>query len=110
MLAVLLNVPQTDREWEIFSLHHQQDHEEIRQAIQVRLGVNLPSYVLAPVTLERTGDFLENNQHAHTDMNGALGLNSSDIQTVDLKDPNQLASWVDENYQEHYSARQALSI
>jgi hypothetical protein len=110
MLVNLLNVPQSDKEWEIWSLSHALDHDEIRQSIVAMGGPNLPKYVMQPLTQEQPGDFLQNNSQSHTDMNAFLNLNSSDLLVVDFKDQNQKVAWINVHYQEHFNARQVLKI
>ena len=55
-------------------------------------------------------DFLERNQQTHIDMNGQLGLQSVDLEDVDLKDPRQLQAWINFEYQELFAASAALGI
>jgi hypothetical protein len=43
-------------------------------------------------------------------MNGQLGLQSVDLEDVDLKDPRQLQAWINFEYQELYAASAALGI
>jgi hypothetical protein len=110
MLAVLLNVPENADDWNRFSLHHDLDHREIAAAILARGGPRLPTYPLDPILLNDPSQFLENNSHAHTDMNAILGLNSTDLLDVDLADQSQLVSWIALHAQEHQNARQRLKI
>lgn len=72
--------------------------------------VKLTEYQLYPINFDRITDFLENNQAAHTDFNGYLGLQSSDLEEVDIKDKKQLQAWVYLVYQELYDACAALQI
>ena len=43
-------------------------------------------------------------------MNAILGLQSTDIQDVDLQDEKQLQSWINLHYLEHYYAEAKLGI
>ena len=43
-------------------------------------------------------------------MNGVLGLQSADVQDVDLGDPKQMEAWVRIHYLEHYYAESKLGI
>ena len=110
MLAVLLNIPRTRSDWDLFSFHHRDSHREIREAIQKAGGPNLPDYYLDPINPTRFGDFLENNSQSHIDMNGALQLPSVDLQDVDIRKENQLRAWIWLHYQEHYNAQAKLRI
>jgi hypothetical protein len=110
MLAKLLEVPHDKDSWDVWSYHHRLSHEAIRDAIQHRNKVNLPTRILEPVFLDEFESFLENNQQAHVDMDGALRAQSADLQDVDIKKPNELEAWIYIHYQEHFTAEQALGI
>jgi hypothetical protein len=94
---------------DIWSFDHAQNHLAIKQAIQRKLGVNLPQYVLDPIPQDFQS-WLALHQSAHSDMNGQLGLQSSDLTSLDFKDPQQLRAWFFLNYQEHFDANTALKI
>lgn len=75
--------------------------------------INLTVYQVYPVNLndpQAVQTFLENNQQAHDDFNGALGLPGVDLEGVDIKDKKQLEAWTFLNYQELYDASAALEI
>lgn len=80
---------------------------------QVKPVVTLTQYVLHPVNEQDTNafqNFLENNQQAHDDFNSELGLQSSDIEELDIKQQNKLEEWIFTQYQELYSACAKLKI
>jgi hypothetical protein len=110
VLVVLQEIPRTREAWDRFSWHHRSSHVAIRQAIQARGGPNLPDYQLDPINFDRFTDFLQSNSQTHIDMNGALGLQSVDLQDVDIRQENQLVSWTNLHYLEHYAAEMALKI
>ena len=110
MLAILANVPRSAEEWAIFSLHHKLDHDEIRSAINSQKKLNLQLYPLDPIPTNAWQTWLINNQSAHTDMDNAMGLQSSDLEDLDPNNENQLIAWIFLHYQEHYSVRAALKI
>lgn len=110
MISALINVPASESEWSIWSFAHALDHKEIIQAIQQQGGPALPEYQLEPLNFDEVEDFLERNTHAHNDMNGALRLNSADLQEVDFEDKQQLVSWIGIHWQEHTAARAVLRI
>lgn len=110
MLANLINVPNSSESWEEFFFNNRQQLTEIRQAIMAQHNVNLTEYVLYPVSEENFQGFLQANQQTHEDFNSVLGLQSSDLETVDPKDAKQLQNWVFLNYQEIFSACSALKI
>lgn len=110
MLAALLNVPKTDEQWRQFSYDHRNSHDKIRAAILKKYGVNLTDYQIEPINSDSLQQFLQNNAALHTDMNGVLRSQSSDLLDVDFSKPEQLESWINLNYQEHQNAEQLLGI
>lgn len=86
------------------------EHQKVIQAIQRETGVALIQYQLDPINFEDLTSFLERHQQTHLDMDGALGLQSSDLQDVDLKDDKQLQSFIYINWIEHFNANQALGV
>ena len=72
--------------------------------------INLTDYVVYPVDQNQITIFLQNNQSLHSDMNGALGLQSSDLQDTDFKDENEKIAWFYSHYLEHYDAETELGI
>lgn len=110
MLALLLEVPKNADEWARWSFHHRLQHDAIRQAIQTQKGVNTNAYILDPVNFNSPKDFLERNQETHNEMNAPLGLQGSDLEDVNLSDARELEAWVYAEYQELFSASQALGI
>lgn len=111
-LVDLLNVPKNDQDWEIFFFSHRDSHDKIRKAIQAQTStsINLTDYVIYPVDQNHLSDFLQDNQSLHSDMNGILGLQSSDLQDVDLQQENQKVAWFYSHYLEHQSAEIKLGI
>lgn len=71
---------------------------------------SLPVYQLDPINFISPADFIWRHAQTHTDMNGALGLQSTDLSTVDLTDENKVAAWIYSNYQEHNNAHNQLEI
>lgn len=110
MLASLLNVPKTKEELDRWSWSHRTSHTKIRAAIQAQKNVNLSDYQIDPIPLDNTTQFLQNNQQLHSDMNGQLGLQGSDLQDADLSKPEVLEGWVYSHYKEHSDAESALKI
>jgi len=110
MLAALLNVPNNEQDWSIWSLNNYDAVNQIRQAIQQQIGLTLPEYQIEPITWGDIDTWLDNNQQAHVDFTGALGQQSNDLLHTDLKDPNQRAAWVWLNFMELQGACQTLQI
>lgn len=110
MLAILQNVPKTPDDFEIWGFNNRSQIDLIRYAIQVEKGINLPQYQLYPIPLDRFPEWLERKSQAHTDFNGVLGLQSSDLRDVNIQDEKQLQAWIYLQYQELYSASAVLGI
>lgn len=110
MLVTLLNVPQSARDWEIWSFAHRESHDAINSAIRTQGGPTLADYQLDPIPPDDLRGWLERNQQAHNEMNGAVGAQSSDLLDVDLKDARQRAAWVWLHYLEHQTMEGLLKI
>ncbi len=110
MLVQLLNVPQNEGDWNSWSQNHRLIHDQVRQAIQAKGGPNLASFVLDPIPLWAFREWLERNQQSHTDANGALGLQSTDLLELDPRDQQQVADWVYYHWIEHQNMNLALGI
>lgn len=110
MLAALLNVPETEEQWALWSFNNFDCVNQIRQAIKAQLNLTLPEYQIEPINFSQIGTWLENNQQAHIDFTDALGQQSSNIQEVDLSDPRQKESFIFLNYMELLNACQTLKI
>ena len=111
-LSNLLNVPMTKEDWDLFSLSHKLHHDLIAQTIYSKSNgaTNLFQYELDPISKEGLNEWVSRNQQAHNDMNGALGLQSQDLEDADFKDPKKLKDWIYEHWQEHQIAATALGI
>jgi hypothetical protein len=110
MLAALENLPQTPDGWNRFSWDHRNSHDRIRAAIKTKYGADLSDYQVDPIDSNAIGDFLQNNSQLHGDMNGVLGLQSSDLQDVNFGDKPQFEAWVRLHYLEHQQAELKLEI
>lgn len=110
MLAALLNIPRTNEEWQRYSFDHRDSHDRIRAAISQKHGVSLTDYQIDPINPESVQQFLQNNASLHTDMNGVLKTQSSDLEDADLSNERELQAWVRLHYQEHLNAELVLEI
>lgn len=110
MLPILYNVPINASDWNIWSLSHAASHRKIIQAISAQKNINLTQYQLDPINFDAFDVFLNNNQQAHNDMLGVLGISASDIVTVDMSNDNQKRAWVFLHAKEHQNAEMALKI
>lgn len=109
-LFQLLEIPKTPENWELYTFSLRDQTDNIRQAIQKQKNINLAEYQLYPVDFNKTQDWLTNVQQSQEDINSVLGLQSVDLESVDLKDEKQLQSWVNLLYQQLYDQSAALKI
>ena len=110
MLAVLLEAPDSPEMWSRYAFHTSDQINLLQQAILEKYNAILPQYVLFPINLDQPQQWLQNNSAAHTQINQILGLQSHDLLTVDITDPDDLADWVNISYQELYDASVALGV
>ncbi len=101
MIALLLNKPQSYEDWARWAFHHRNSHAAIIAALRQQANVSLPEYILDPINFNEPRLFLEANQQAHVDMDQYLGVQSSDLEDVDLKNDRELQSWIYLHWQEH---------
>lgn len=110
MLVALLQIPKSDEDWRRFSYDNRDSHNRIRQAIQAKGGPNLTEYLMDPINPQDFGSFLEANAQSHIEMCAATGVQSADLESVDLRDEAQRAAWVYTHQFEHYMAETALGL
>ena len=110
MLANLLVAPQTELQWSRWSFDHRDQHNLIRQAIRNIYGVSLTEYPIDPIVLEDFSQFADWNQQMHNDFNGVLGLQSSNLQQVDIRNKAELEAWIYLHRREHEAAAFKLGI
>ena len=109
MQSKLLNIPASSNDWSEFSYHNRTSHAAIRSALAAR-GAAMVDYQLDPISPSDVGGWLERHAQTHIEMNGALGVQSDNLQDVDLKDKSQLASWINLHWQEHVTAESRLGV
>lgn len=110
MLVSLLSVPATPEDWALWSFAHAQDHIEIIQAIVKDSGPQLIQYQLDPIPFQDKTDWEQRHLQSHLDMENVLGVQSTDLNDFNIKDPKKLQEWIYNNYQEHFDARSVLRI
>lgn len=110
MLPLLYNTPVSDNDWNTWSLSHSASHKKIIQAILAQKGIALSQYQLDPIPFNSFEDFLNNNQQAHNDMTGTLGISGADLQDVDIANESQKRAWIFLHAQEHRDVELALGV
>ena len=110
MLAVLLEIPTDAADWGRFAWNNLNAINLINEAILAQYKIELPTYILFPLDITNPTQWLQNNQAAHTNFNAVLGLQSHDLQQVDINNPDQVADWVNLNYQELMDASMEVGV
>lgn len=110
MLPVLLEVPRNADDWTRWAFHNQEQINLLMDAIREQYGVNLTGYILFPINTDSPDQWLFNNQAAHNDINGVLGLQGHNVQDLDFSDPAATTAWINLNYQEIYDASIFLGV
>ena len=109
-LAHLLEMPETEEGWGQWFWHTRTDHDLIRSAVQEQGGPNLIQYVLEPVYQPDMERWLKDHWQTHVDFNEVIKFAPADLESVNLKDPEQRKIWLFTHYTEHQNAHQALQI
>lgn len=110
MLASILDIPPWQKGLTEYSFNHFQDHLEIVEGLKKVKNVVAPLYVIDPMTLDDMSGWLLRHSQFHNDMNASLGLEGSDLQTVNFKNERDRNIWLWQNFREHLAARTALGI
>lgn len=106
----LYNVPSTAQELQTWSFIHAAHHVDINRILYQLLNVTLDGYVLDPFDPDQAGDFLQNHQIMHRQMDDFLGIAGYNLLTVDMQDKGQFANWVRLNADEHFKAANILGL
>jgi len=89
-----------------------QHHLAVLQALRTQTGYPFTLYSIfpAPVSDQDIATWLEEHAQQHSDMCAATGVVSTDLSSVDFKDPSQRDSWMFYHYKEHEAVAQALRL
>jgi len=112
MLATLFNVFRDRVGMNQFSFANADLHVRQNQAILEKTGLQLPTYVLDPISLDNNGreNWLQLHQDIHSRTNAVLGIAGNDLSDVDFNSPEQVAAWVWLHAQEHVQASNKLGL
>jgi hypothetical protein len=109
-LPHILYPPPGEEGMRTWIFQHWQDHLAIVDSINAQLGTNLQLYVIDPMPQKDMRSWLQRHQYFHNDMNGLFQIQGSDLQGLDLKDPEIVRQWMWTNFQEHQSVHAVLGI
>ena len=104
-LANLFRPAPGDDGWQEFWFNNWIDHQDIQQAVNKLKGLNNEVYQIDPWNEQAKDAILLRHQFFHNDMNSALGLNGSDLTSLDFKDKEAVKGWIYSHYLEHQSVR-----
>ena len=109
----LYNIPQSPEELSTWAFIHQAHHIDINAAIYNQLLIALPMYQLDPFKPDDQTSiktWLYQHQLMHQNQDKVLGIAGFDLTDVEWQDIDQLAGWIEQNAQEHYTAGNLLGI
>ena len=109
MIAAILNVPKDAEDWARWTFNYQGEVQRIGAALRTN-GIFVPQYQLDPLPPSDVDNWLSRVQQSHNDFNSALGLQGSDLSSVEISDPRQLEAWAWLVYLEVSTAQLALAI
>lgn len=110
MLPAVLNVPNTEAEWDVWAFNNAQEIKRCNTKIVQLGGPQFPDFPLYPIPWFAINTFLQNNQQAQFNITAILGQQSADLESVDLKDTAQKTAWVYLVHQQLFDAQQKLGI
>ena len=109
-VAGLFNVPSDDPELLTWSSIHATHHRDINRVIFQLLGTTLDEFILDPFNPGDAGEWLQNHQIMHQQMDALLGLSGYNLLAVDMTNREQFSNWVFLNADEHFKAANILGI
>ena len=109
-VAGLYNTPVSQEGFDIWSATHARHHRDIIRIIFQLTGTLLDEYVLDPFDPADPGDWLQNHQVMHQQMDAILGIAGYNLLVVDMTDEAQFAAWVALNADEHFKAANILGF
>lgn len=88
---------------------HNLDHNRLITAANTKYSGHLEFRILDPISLE-FDDWLLDHQRAHDDLASFTGVDNSDLQSVNFKDPAERDAWLLINQQEHAAFAAVLGV
>lgn len=107
-IATLQNVPQSERDWLAFAFANQDHHNLLNQALQAKTGVNNPPTVLDPIAFFDFENWLRRHAQQHLVYDNTLNLFAPDLTALNIRNKEELTSWVFLHYQDHQQAASIL--
>lgn len=92
-LAGVLHPPPGKSGFNEWLFHHWQDHLAIVQKIADQYNIILPTYNIDPLIAQDLKGWGLRHQNFHNDMNGVLGTDGSDLETINWSSHEERESW-----------------
>lgn len=117
-LPYLYARPEDEEGWNAWSFNHAANHYTWVSAIgrvttaggAVKFLVQQQQFILSPIDPNDLGMWLYQHQTAHDQANEALGTKGYNLLELDWKDPDQFATWLRLNGDEHIRISAALGV
>ena len=110
MLASIYNVFTDAQGLQSFSFANNDLHVQINRALFSQYQIEMPTYILDPISTQQPDNWLYTHQNVHNLMNSVLGIAGNDLTDVDFSNKDQVASWIWLHAQEHLQASKKLGI
>ena len=85
-------------------------HRDINEHIYLQFGVHIDEYVLDPVNPHGPGQWEDQHQAMHQQVNTVLGISGFDLTGIDWLNPTVLSGWIQSNFVEHREWADILGI
>ena len=109
-VAGLYNVPSIQEELHTWSFIHASHHRDINRLLYQLLGETVAEFIIDPFNPADSGDWLNNHQAMHTQIDAHIGISGYNLLAVDMTDENQFGGWVFLNADEHFKIANILGI
>lgn len=109
-IAGLYNVAGDLPDFLTWSFIHAAHHRDINRIIFQLAEINMAEFVLDPFNPADAGEWLQNHQTMHQQMDAILGIEGYNLLAVDMTNRDQFASWVALNADEHLKAANLLGF
>ena len=110
MILELTQYPRTKTDWARWAFCNMAHHRDIIRLITRDQNIQLDEYVLDPIDRANFPRWLEGHQIMHNQMNAALDVESTALNQVNLRDPEDVANWLLRHANEHIRAGDILNL
>lgn len=107
-LLTIFAPPKTRAEWADWAFAHAANHRDIIRVIFERFQVELQEPLLDP--FNPTAQWIYQHQVLHSAQDTVLGIPSQDLTTVDWRDEDSVADWIQTHFVEHQAASRILNL